>query len=81
MAGAHEWLREAGEELDAFADRAAAAARELGEPLLVFGCLPRTQPQHDVAMAAYDAWLQTDDGVPPLETRAPARSRLGRLID
>lgn len=66
-AGAHEWLRDPGEDLDAFADRAAAAARELKEPLLVIGGLPLTQTQHDAALAAHDAWLLTDDGVPPEE--------------
>src|SRR5882724_6702458 len=54
-AGSHEWLREPGEDLDAFADRAAAAARELGEQLLMLGGLPSTQAQNDVAMAAYEA--------------------------
>lgn len=67
MAGVNEWLRESGEELDAFADRAKAAACELREPLLIIGGLPNTQAQHDAAMAAYDAWLLTDDGVPPCE--------------
>jgi len=67
-AGSHEWLRGPGEDLDAFADRAAAAAREAGEPLLVIGGLPSSSAQHEVAMAAYDAWLLTDDGVPPEET-------------
>jgi hypothetical protein len=67
-AGSHEWLRGPREDLDAFADRAAAAAREAGEPLLVIGGLPRTQAQQDAAMAAYDAWLLTDDGAPPEET-------------
>lgn len=67
-AGSHEWLREPGEDLDAFADRVAAAAREAGERLLVLGGLPQTQAQQDAAMAAYDAWLLTDSGVPPEET-------------
>jgi hypothetical protein len=68
MAGAHQWIRNPGEELDLFADRAAAAARELKEPLLVIGGLPSTQEQQDVAQAAHAAWLLTDDGVPPAET-------------
>jgi hypothetical protein len=68
MAGAHEWMREPGEDLDAFADRTAQAARELNEGLLVLGGLPHTQRQHDVAMAACEAWLLTDDGIPPEET-------------
>lgn len=79
VAGPHEWLREPGEDLDAFADRAAAAARELREPLLILGGLPTTQAQNDMALAAYDAWLLTDDGVPPCDPAwsAPARPRLG----
>jgi hypothetical protein len=67
IAGPLEWLREPGEDLDAFADRAAAGAREAGESLLTIGGLPVTQAQHDAAMVAYDAWLLTDDGVPPCE--------------
>src|SRR5215475_15921200 len=79
VAGPHEWLREPGEDLDAFADRARAAALELREPLLVLGGLPPTQAQNDMALAAYDAWLLTDDGAPPEETRrfTPRRSPLG----
>ena len=42
MAGSHEWLREPGEDLDAFAERAASAAREVKERLLVIGGLPST---------------------------------------
>jgi hypothetical protein len=67
VAGTHEWLRDPGEDLDAFTDRAAAAAIELREPFLVLGGLPSTQAQKDLALAAYDAWLLTDDGVPPCE--------------
>lgn len=66
-AGSREWFPDRGEELDAFAERAAAAARELKEQLLVLGGLPNTQAQNDVALAAYDAWLLTDEGVPPVE--------------
>jgi hypothetical protein len=66
-AGAHEWLREPQEDLDRFADRATLAAREAGETLLVIGGLPKSEAQHAAAMAAYDAWLLTDDGVPPCE--------------
>jgi hypothetical protein len=73
VAGPHEWLREPGEDLDAFADRAAADARELKEGLLVIGGLPSTEAQNEVALAAYDAWLQTDDGVPPEETSWSSR--------
>ncbi|MCC8955281.1 hypothetical protein H8B02_18105 [Bradyrhizobium sp. Pear77] len=73
-AGAHEWLRLPDETLDDFADRARAGARELKEPLLLIGGLPATQAQQDLAMAAYDAWLLTDDGVPPCEpSRGMAR--------
>jgi hypothetical protein len=78
-AGAHEWLREPGEDLDLFCDRAAQAARELQEALLVIGGLPQSETQHELALAAYDAWLLTDDGVPPVTPAraAPARPRLG----
>jgi hypothetical protein len=71
-AGQHEWLRDPGEDLGAFADRARAGARDAGVRLLIGG-LPRSQAQHDVAMAAYDAWLLTDDGVPPMEKSWPSR--------
>jgi hypothetical protein len=67
MAGEHEWRRGTDEDLDAFADRAKAGAREAGEQRLVLGGLPRSQAQHEVAQAAYAAWLLTDDGVPPME--------------
>jgi hypothetical protein len=67
VAGPHEWLREPGEDLDAFADRVRAAALELKEPLLVIGGLPSSEAQNALALAAYDAWLLTDDGVPPCE--------------
>jgi hypothetical protein len=76
-AGAHEWLRDPGEDIEAFADRAAAAARELKEGLLVIGGLPQTQAQNDMAQAAYAEWLLTDDGVPPVTSHAPPISRLG----
>jgi hypothetical protein len=66
-AGSHEWFPDPGEELEAFAERATAAARELKEPLLVLGGLPRSEAQKAVALAAFDAWLLTDDGVPPCE--------------
>ncbi|MGY3082127.1 hypothetical protein ACVWZZ_008535 [Bradyrhizobium sp. LM6.10] len=66
-AGSREWFPDPGEEVEAFADRAAAAARELKERLLVVGGLPKTQAQADVALAAYDAWLLSNDGVPPVE--------------
>jgi hypothetical protein len=75
VAGPHEWLREPEEDLDIFANRVAAAARELTERLLVLGGLPSSSAQHEVAMAAYDAWLLTDDGVPPEETWSNRPSR------
>lgn len=75
VAGAHEWLREPTEELDAFADRAAAGAREAKEARLVIGGLPTTQAQQDAAMAAFDRWLATDDGVPPCEPSGHAGLR------
>jgi hypothetical protein len=75
MAGEHQWIRghEPTEDLDAFANRAAAAARELKEQRLVLGGLPVTQEQQDRAMLAYDEWLLTDDGVPPCEPSRGAR--------
>jgi hypothetical protein len=67
MAGRHEWMREPGEDLLAFSERTARAALAVNEMALVIGGLPSTDRQHDVAMAAYEAWLLTDDGVPPEE--------------
>jgi hypothetical protein len=66
-----ETTREPGEDLDAFADRAASAEKELNEALLVLGDLPTPQAQHELALTAYDVWLQTDDGVPPEECTSP----------
>lgn len=80
MAGGLQWIRSEGEGLDAFADRAWDGAREAKEPLLLIGGLPKTQEQQDVAMAAYQAWLLTDDGVPPCETRAAPISPLRRAM-
>jgi hypothetical protein len=76
-AGSNQWLRLPDESIEDFSDRAARGAREAGEVLLVVGGLPMSEAQNEAALAAYDAWLLTDDGVPPVETRAPARSRLG----
>jgi hypothetical protein len=80
-AGALEWIRKSDEELEAFAHRCAQEALEHGERLLVIGGLPASQAQHDVAMAAYDRWAASDDGIPPVEVRGPAYSRLGRRVD
>jgi hypothetical protein len=77
VAGPYEWMREPGEDLDAFADRAAAAARDAGEQVLVLGGLPQTQAQQDVAMAAYDLWAASDDGVPPCERSGRSRPSRG----
>lgn len=49
-AGRHEWFPDPGEELEAFAERAVAAAREAKEPLLVLGGLPRSEAQIAVAL-------------------------------
>jgi hypothetical protein len=68
------------EGLDEFADRARAGAREAGQRLLVLGGLPKTQAQQDVAMAAYDRWLASDDGVPPEESPLGARPHALRLF-
>ena len=81
MAGEHEWLRGTDEDLDAFADRAAAGAREAGEQRLVLGGLPRSQAQHEVAQAAHAAWLLTDDGVPPMEESRGLPSPVQRAIE
>lgn len=67
--GEHELIREPDEELEAFAERAMAAARELGEKLCVIGGLPTSAAQFAVAEAAYDLWAASDDGIPPVETR------------
>jgi hypothetical protein len=80
-AGEHEWLREPGEDLDLFADRCAAAARELKEPLLVIGSLPRSDAQNEAALRAYEKWLLTDDGVPPMESPRGSFSAVQRAID
>ena len=79
-AGAHEWLREPGEDLEAFAKRAAQATREVQEGLLVIGGLPQSEAQHELALKAYSAWLLTADGVPPVEERAgrPAGGLIAR---
>jgi hypothetical protein len=81
VAGALEWIREPEEDLDAFADRAAAGARDAGEKLLVIGGLPQSQAQHEVAQAAHAAWLLTDDGVPPCEPSRGMPSPVQRAID
>jgi hypothetical protein len=80
-AGAHQWIRGVAEGLDAFADRCRAGARELKEPLLIIGGLPVTQEQQDVAMAAFDAWLETDDGIPPIWHGPRPSSRIGRVVE
>jgi hypothetical protein len=80
-AGGHQWIRGSDETLDAFADRARAGARESKEPLLLIGGLPKTPEQQDVAMAAFQAWLLVDDGVPPCETGPQPSSRLSRMAD
>jgi len=82
IAGEHEWIREwPVEDLDAFADRAVAGAREVGAHLLVLGGLPSTQAQHDVAQAAHAAWLLTDDGVPPMEESRGAVSPVRQAVE
>jgi hypothetical protein len=68
MAGELEWLRGPDEDLDLFANRAAHGAAQAGQRLLVIGGFPMTQAQQDASQATYDAWLLTDDGVPPMET-------------
>jgi hypothetical protein len=79
-AGAHQWLRGPAEGLDEFADRARAGARELKETLLVVGGLPVTEEQNEAALRAYDIWAASDDGIPPVETRAPSVTALQRAM-
>jgi hypothetical protein len=70
--GEHEWIRDEGEELDAFCDKVMAHARQLEDvSLVVFGGLPTSEAQHTVAMAAYDAWSASPEGnaPPPVEAR------------
>jgi hypothetical protein len=81
MAGEHEWLRGPEEDLDAFADRAKAGARDARETLLTIGGLPRSPAQHEVAQAAHAAWLLTDDGVPPMEESRGVPSPVQRAIE
>jgi hypothetical protein len=70
-AGEHQWLRSAEESLDQFADRVRTDIGKLellpGHFPVLIGGLPHTQEQQDLALAAYDEWLKTDDGVPPCE--------------
>jgi hypothetical protein len=77
-AGEHEWFRERagedpaamfGEDLDAFCDRCAKAARDLGAQQLLIGGLPATQRQHDLAMAVRAMWDASDDGIPQVTYR------------
>jgi hypothetical protein len=78
VSGEMEFIRGGGpgedllEDLDVFADRCKAAASEAGQTLLTIGGLPQSQPQMDIASLEYDLWLESDDGVPPMET-GPAR--------
>jgi hypothetical protein len=80
VAGPHEWLRQEGEDLEAFANRVAQAARDLKEQLLVLGGLPSNPAQGEIARAAYEAWLQSGhDDVPPEELARIAPNRRGFL--
>jgi hypothetical protein len=80
VAGESEFIRDQGESLDAFADRAAHAARKLGETLLVIGGLPQSQAQMDVAGREYDLWAASDDGIPPMEKSRAVPSPVQRAI-
>jgi hypothetical protein len=71
------WLRNPDEELLAFARRCVLEVPPGETDNLILGGLPRNAEQYHRAMMAYDLWLASENGVPPMETRPPARSRLG----
>ena len=66
-AGSNQWLRLPDESIEDFADRAARGAREAGASLLTVGGLPHTEEQNSAALAAYDLWAASDDGIPLCE--------------
>lgn len=70
-AGAHRWQREPGEELEAFAKRAATAAYAAGEMALTVGGLPRSDELE--GFNSFEEWWSTIaphyDDVPPEQPR------------
>jgi hypothetical protein len=56
-AGTHRWKREAGEDLEAFAERAALAAKALNETSLIVGGLPRSDEM--AGFATFEEWWAT----------------------
>ncbi|TCU75299.1 hypothetical protein EDE08_103519 [Bradyrhizobium sp. R2.2-H] len=69
--GAHRWRREPGEELEAFTERAAAAAIGVGERALNVGGLPRSDEL--AGFSSFEEWWSTIaphyDDVPPEQAR------------
>jgi hypothetical protein len=64
-AGVHEWQRQPGEEIEAFAQRCADEAREHGEALLTVSSFPRGEAQIAAAKIAHEEWMRTGyDDVP-----------------
>ncbi|NEU95665.1 hypothetical protein [Bradyrhizobium uaiense] len=74
-AGAHRWKREDGEELEAFAKRAADLAIAAGETALVVGGLPRSDEL--AAFPDFESWwasiAEHYPEVPPEEPAGYAR--------
>jgi hypothetical protein len=69
-AGTHEWQRQPGEEIEAFAERCAQEAREHDEALLTVSSFPRGEAQIAAAKIAHEEWMR--DGyvdVPEVESR------------
>jgi hypothetical protein len=62
-AGAHRWERETNEELEAFVDRAATAARDAGELHLVVGGLRdvrELKAKYGDGDAGFNAWWEAE---------------------
>jgi TPR repeat protein len=74
-AGALKWKREASEDLDAFAERAAGAAYAAGEMALTVGGLPRGDEL--AAFKTFEQWFASIapfyDDVPPEQPRGFVR--------
>jgi hypothetical protein len=68
--GALAWLRNPGEELEAFATRCAAEVPQDVTTDLIIGGLPRNEEQYQHAMVDYDRHLADEGGVPPVTVRA-----------
>jgi hypothetical protein len=81
----HEWIRDvaAAESVEDFAQRAARESRGHGARLCTIGGMGRDTPSQTEALrAAWDEYMLHEySDVPPVETRTPARSRLGYAGD